>query len=158
MVHYNFPQGPKNETDAQILTDIMDINGAGLAFVAYGMSSVFLIIYECLLTQPVYSLGVHATLFFLCFALLWEERRKKPKVTWGWIIYSTVLFILGTIGNGVNMFLKQDAIVNHRSYPGGPGQFEIEQYALPYNAAGTVIFIFGAWLIDGLMVSARSVF
>jgi len=131
MAPYNFPQGPVNETDAQIFTDIMDINGAGIAFVAY---------------------GVHATLFFLCLTLLWEERRKKPKATWAWISYITMIFILGSIGNGANMFLNQDAFVNHRSYPGGPGQFEIEQYDLTYNAVDTVVYITGTWFTDGLLI------
>ncbi|THH26838.1 hypothetical protein EUX98_g7345 [Antrodiella citrinella] len=131
MPPYNFPQGPVNETNAQIFADIMDINAADISFVAY---------------------GVLATLYFLCLTLLWEERHKKPKATWVWITYITVVFIYGTIGNGVNMFLNQDAFVDHRSYPGGPGQFEIEQYALTYNAVGTVVVTSGTWFTDGLMI------
>ena len=99
--------------------------------------------------------GVHATLYFLCLTLLLEERKKKPRATWIWIAYITNLFILGTIGNGTNMFLQQDAFVNNRNYPGGPGQFEIEQYDLPYNAACTAVYIIGAWFADGLMVRLK---
>lgn len=73
---------------------------------------------------------------------------------WGWIAYITTLFILGSIGNGANMFLQQDAFVNHRNYPGGPGEFEIEQYALTYNAVCTVVYFIGAWFADGLLVCA----
>ncbi|TCD66342.1 hypothetical protein EIP91_001446 [Steccherinum ochraceum] len=128
---YDFPQGPTNETQAQIFNDIADINGAGIAFVAY---------------------GVHATLFFLCLTLLWEERKRKPREAWIWIGYISILFTVGSIGNGANMFLNQDAFVNHRNYPGGPGQFEIEQFALTYDAVCNVVYIVGTWFTDGLLL------
>ena len=50
------------------------------------------------------------------------------------------------------MYLNQDAFVNNRNYPGGPGQFEIEQYDLTYNAVCTVVYIVGTWFTDGLLV------
>ena len=75
-----------------------------------------------------------------------------PRKTWAWISFITILFVIGTIGDGITMFLNQDAFINHRNYPGGPGQFEIEQFALTYNAVGNVITVIGLWLTDALLV------
>ncbi|KAH8091358.1 hypothetical protein BXZ70DRAFT_1067332 [Cristinia sonorae] len=119
------------ETADQVFADEAVINSAGLAFIAY---------------------GVHATLYFQCLSLLWQERIKSPRHTWLLIAYVSILFAIGSVGNGVNMFLNEDAFVIHRDYPGGPGQFEQDQYSLPYNAGGSVVSMIGFWLADGLLV------
>ena len=43
--------GATNETDAQIFTDIADINGAGIAFVAYGESLLNTLVMFSFLTR-----------------------------------------------------------------------------------------------------------
>ena len=100
------------------------------------------------------STGVLATLYFLCLSLLWEERKRTPRATWAWIAFITLLFIIGSIYNVVTMFLNEDAFIHHRNYPGGPGQFELEQFSLPYNVVGNSVSVVGLWLTDALLVRA----
>ena len=67
------------------------------------------------------------------------------------MLYITLLFILGSIGNGIDMFHTQDAFVNNRNYPGGPVQFQIEKF-YPYNTAASAVYTMGSWFTMGFLV------
>lgn len=45
--------------------------------------------------------GVHLTLFFICYAALWGKRTKSPKPTYGMLAYTTV--IQDTLGSTAQM-------------------------------------------------------
>ncbi|KAH8097052.1 hypothetical protein BXZ70DRAFT_895237 [Cristinia sonorae] len=126
--------GYANETSLQVFADKAVIYGVGLGFIGY---------------------GVLVTLYFQCLELLWKEKKNaSPRSRQSWILlsYITLLFVIGSIENGVNMFGSMDTFVINRDYPGGPGQFEQDQFALHYKAIGYVVSIIGFWLADGLMV------
>ncbi|TCD67790.1 hypothetical protein EIP91_011918 [Steccherinum ochraceum] len=125
------PFSPVNETSSQIWVDEVTIDGASIAFVAY---------------------GVHITLCFLCLNLLWAERKNKARNAYAWMVYILTLFVLGSVGNGMNMYLNQSAFVNNRNYPGGPGQYEIDEYSLAYNVVGTAAYMMNTWCQDGLLL------
>ena len=68
----------------------------------------------------------------------------------------TVLFIVGSIINGLNMsFLKADFLDN-RDYPGGPSVFTMQNRSLSSQVC-TVITVMGTWLVDGLLVRLLTV-
>ena len=71
--------------------------------------------------------------------------------------FLTSLFVVGTIINATAMIFTQDAFVNNRNYPGGPGEFEVEQFALPVSAVSNVAMVIGLWLTDSLLVRSCKV-
>lgn len=145
--------GRTNETDAQVFADGAELEGGALGFIAYGTPGSDTSQFSSSILRRSFScfVGVHATLYFLCLALFWQERKQKDRRAWPWIAYMTVLFIVGSIINGLNVsFLKADFIDN-RDYPGGPSAFTVQNRSLPSRVC-TVITVIGTWFVDGLLV------
>ena len=68
------------------------------------------------------------------------------------LAYISCVFILGSIGNAVQMRLLQLAYVDDRNYPGGPGAFEELNGSIRVNVVGTAAYCVNAWFADGLLV------
>ena len=64
--------------------------------------------------------------------------------------------ILGTMGCAVSIKVNQSAFVDFRDYPGGPGAYWVEQFAITYRVVGTAAYVINTWLQDGLLVSDLS--
>lgn len=128
---------PVNETHSQIWLEQVLIDSASIEFVAY---------------------GVHATLFFLTANLLWEKRRTQARHSYAMLAYITLVFILSSIGAGTAMHTNEQAFVDDRNYPGGPGAFDIEQNSLTIDIVGTGAYMVNAWLASGLLLWRYSLF
>ncbi|KAF8530700.1 hypothetical protein JB92DRAFT_2857329 [Gautieria morchelliformis] len=122
---------PANETEADLMYERLNIDGAVLGGVAY---------------------GVHATLFFMCLSLLLKLRKKDPKSSWAFIAYITLNFVLGSIGNGANTRFNEMTFVDDRDYPSGPNAFYIQQNSFWVNIFGFGVYIVNMWTQDGLLL------
>ncbi|KAF8491920.1 hypothetical protein JB92DRAFT_3004859 [Gautieria morchelliformis] len=122
---------PANETEADLMYERLNINGAVLGGVGY---------------------GVHATLFFMCLSLLLKVRKKDPKRSWVFVAYITINFVLGSIGNGANIRFNEMIFVGNRDYPGGPNAFFMQQNSCWVNMVSYGVFIVNTWTQDGLLL------
>ncbi|KAH8101399.1 hypothetical protein BXZ70DRAFT_891770 [Cristinia sonorae] len=96
--------------------------------------------------------GVHATLFFLCLSQLLAQRKARPRRSYALIAYISLLFILGSLANGIDMRMGQSIFVDNRDYPGGPGAYAPTTFTVPINVICTAACVIGAWLQDALML------
>ncbi|KAH8101397.1 hypothetical protein BXZ70DRAFT_891760 [Cristinia sonorae] len=122
---------PVNETAAQIRIDEATLVGFDIVFCAY---------------------GVHVTMFFLCLSMLWGQRKTRPRQTYVWIAYIVILFILGSLANGINMKVNVLMYVDNRDYPGGPTAYDKDTFSVPINLICTTACILGAWFQDALLL------
>jgi hypothetical protein len=96
--------------------------------------------------------GVNLALFFLCVPLLWSQRIKHPKYAYGMLAFVGLIFSLGTIANGLALYVNQLTYIDDRNYPGGPAAFAIEQNSITVNIVATAFYFINQWLQDGLLV------
>lgn len=88
--------------------------------------------------------------------MLWSQRKARPRQTYTWIAYIVLLFILGSLANGINMKVNVLMFVNNRDYPGGPTAYDKATFSVPINLICTSACILGAWLQDALLVCSCS--
>lgn len=98
-------------------------------------------------------IGVHLTLFTWCFQLLIQKRKTQGDFLL--MIYISLLFIMGNIGNGTNIKVGELTFVDNRSFPGGPSTFFATGRG-PVGLACNVIYIINSWFQDGLLVRIQS--
>lgn len=122
---------PVNETASDIWAEEANIDGVAIATTAY---------------------GVHLTLFFLCFNLLWDSRKRQPTYAYSFLTYISALVVFGSIGIGATVKFNQETYVNNRNFPGGPEAYNVEEYGVPYSIVGTGAYIVNSWLQDGLLI------
>ncbi|KZV85721.1 hypothetical protein EXIGLDRAFT_699017 [Exidia glandulosa HHB12029] len=92
--------------------------------------------------------GVHATLFFITFCLLWERPRSGWR-DYGWLLYIVVLFTVSSIGNAMQLKMAELGFIEYRNYPGPPGGWEAGNiYVVLCNA----VYVVNTWLQDGLLL------
>ncbi|KZV89598.1 hypothetical protein EXIGLDRAFT_677842 [Exidia glandulosa HHB12029] len=96
--------------------------------------------------------GVHATLFFITFALLWGRRRTHWR-DYIWITYICVLFALSSLANGMQFWFTQLIYIDQGPrYPGGLSAFIIEQQSQTAAVWCVGAYIVNNWLQDGLIL------
>ncbi|EIN04127.1 hypothetical protein PUNSTDRAFT_76736 [Punctularia strigosozonata HHB-11173 SS5] len=122
---------PANETEADLLSERENLNGAVLGGVGY---------------------GVHATLFFICLDLLIKQLKSHPKRSYAMLVYIVMLFILGSLGNAANIKFNEMVFVDNRDYPGGPNAYFVEQNGVWINVLSYGVYIVNTWLQDGLLL------
>lgn len=138
-----------DETSSEIWVERALLAGAGIGNIAYGAT---IALASCdVINEPLIT-GIHIVLFLMCFATLWKGRVRSSKSTYGMLIYISSLFILGTIGNASQMRIVQEAYIDNRNYPGGPGAYDVYDGSVLTNVLGTAAYIINAWLADGLLV------
>lgn len=143
---------PINETPSQIWFDKVMINGSDISFVAYGTFQLSAF-HQCINSMHLDCFtGVYVALFFLCISLLWADRANKHRGICAWIVFTTVVFLLDSVGNAMNMYSNQLAYVTNRNYIDGPAEFEVEQFSLAFNVVGNTAFIVSSWFQDALLV------
>ncbi|KAJ3488752.1 hypothetical protein NLI96_g2607 [Meripilus lineatus] len=96
--------------------------------------------------------GIHITLFFVCFNLLWSLKASQPKQSYFYLFYITLHFILGTAAIISTLRVNQLAFVDYRDYPGGPGVYEVDQNYIPISVLGIAASLIASWLQDGLVL------
>ncbi|KAF9218447.1 hypothetical protein BS17DRAFT_742164 [Gyrodon lividus] len=94
--------------------------------------------------------GVHMTLFFMCFRLLWAHKKDtKDKLM---IVYITIIFVLGNIGNGTNLKFGEMTFIDDRDYPGGPDAFFVQESTNIVAVLCNTVYIVNSWFQDALLL------
>ncbi|KAH7908984.1 hypothetical protein BJ138DRAFT_1090304 [Hygrophoropsis aurantiaca] len=123
-----------DETAAQIFAEQTWLQGALLSGVGY---------------------GVVLALFWLCFRTLWKRIKVKDanhRRNVFFLLYSCVMFMLGSLFMGSNSDFTQLAYINQRNFPGGPAAFEEQMFSIGPDEIANVSFVLANWLADSLMV------
>lgn len=95
--------------------------------------------------------GVHATLFFITFSLLWQRKRTQWR-DYIWIVYVVALFAISSIANYAQLKFTQSIWIDNRNYPGGPSAYLVEQQTA-FDARLVVGgYMVNGWLQDGLIL------
>ena len=104
---------PANETEADLWFERSNIDGAVLSGVAYGMCSPL----QSSLRVPliVVGPGVHLTLYITCFILLWQQRKSRPMRSYVFLAFTSLSFVLATIGNAANTRFNEASIFSYTS-------------------------------------------
>ncbi|KZV96246.1 hypothetical protein EXIGLDRAFT_833740 [Exidia glandulosa HHB12029] len=92
--------------------------------------------------------GVHATLYFTTIALLRERRRTTPRFNI-WIVFSTTLFVLSSIGNACQFKILQLGFVDFRDYPGPPAGWESGNV---FSIVAISVYVVSLWPQDALLM------
>ncbi|KAF9447766.1 hypothetical protein P691DRAFT_730862 [Macrolepiota fuliginosa MF-IS2] len=122
------PNAPPGESPFDLYNERTIIDGLFLGAIAY---------------------GVHLTLFIWCFHILLQK--KKSGGDYLLMVYVSLLFIMGNIGNGTNIKVGELTFVDDRNFPGGPGLF-FATGAGPVGLTCNVIYIINTWFQDGLLL------
>ncbi|KAF5358564.1 hypothetical protein D9757_012959 [Collybiopsis confluens] len=94
--------------------------------------------------------GVHATLFFQAFQLLYARRHKKQEQIF--LVYIVTVFLLSNIGNATNFKFGEMVFIDFRDYPGGPGAYFVEQSTAFAAVVCNCVYICLTWFQDGLLL------
>ena len=109
-----------------------------------------------------YILGVVVVVFFKCMAALFHPAyRRGEGIKWGLVCYTTAIFSLVTVHNGINFNIRSICYIDNRDFPGAdgtiyPGPFGYQWSIAPsaLNITPNVMFALCNWLADGLLVSS----
>ena len=139
--------------DSASWLDRATIIGFDIAYAAYGEYHL-LTMYSSIDNELGYGsyAGIHVALFILCFNCLWEAKKTRPRYAYAWMTYITLLFLLGSLANAIDMRMSQMIFVDNRDFPGGPGAYAVTTYTVPINILCTAACVIGGWLQDALLV------
>lgn len=122
------------ESAQDILSEHTWLQGAFLAAVAFGMSSI-------LYFMTIHLLRVHPL-----------SRKSKNVDGWGkrmgLIVYITVIFILGILYMAGLLQFTQQSFIDDRNYPGGPNVYEEVMFSIPVDMLANVIMVLLTWMCD----------
>ena len=100
-------------------------------------------------------------LYFQCaFAILKPPRGRERGRKWGLLVYTTFLFVLGTIFTACNLRVRQLSYIDNRNFPGkppllppGPIGYTLFSQSRPVSMLSNTSFTLANWMADGLLVS-----
>jgi len=82
--------------------------------------------------------------------LLYARRQyRREQVFLGYIV---IVFLLSNIGNATNIKFAQQAFIDNRDYPGGPGAYSVEQSTALAAVLCNSVYITLTWFQDGLLL------
>ncbi|KAJ3574053.1 hypothetical protein NP233_g2024 [Leucocoprinus birnbaumii] len=122
------PYAPPGESSFDLYEERTIIDGLFLGAIAY---------------------GVHLTLFIWCFHLLLRKKKSRPDYLL--MLYVSLLFVMGNIGNGTNIKVGELTFVDNRNFPGGPNAY-FGTGAGPVGLTCNVVYIINTWFQDGLLL------
>jgi len=97
--------------------------------------------------------GIVFTLFVLTFKQLIRTTTKYNYThRLCFIIYITLIFILGTLFIGAIAKMTQLSFIDYRLIPGGPAAFEEEEFSIPIDEISNVSYVIANWLADGMVI------
>lgn len=97
--------------------------------------------------------GIVFTLFTQCLrALLLNINRENRKQRIFFLVYISILFILGTLFMAACAQMTQLSFVQYRNYPTGPSGYENDEFSIPVDELGNVSFVLTNWFADALLV------
>ena len=149
------PYSPQ-ESPAELFNERTLLDGAILSAAAYGVHfALYVLTTRLLLSQLPFSSPSPSSSSPL------HRTPRSPlsthlKSTYVFLVYTTCLFILGTLFVVSSSRVAQLTFIDDRAYPGGPGVWAEEQFSIPINLLGNVCAILGTWFADGLLVSHES--
>lgn len=100
--------------------------------------------------------GIMFTLYIICVHFLRRKlgnRKDKDSRTWFFLVYTSCMFILGTLYTVSSARTIQLAYVNHRLFDAGPAAYDILIFSEPINILGIVSYVIANWFADALIVS-----
>lgn len=100
-------------------------------------------------------------LYFECaFAILRPPTGRGRSRKWGLLVYTTFLFVLGTIYTTCNLRVRQLSYIDNREFPGktpslppGPIGYTLFSQSRPTSMLSNTSFTVANWMADGLLVS-----
>ncbi|KAJ7601443.1 hypothetical protein FB45DRAFT_464155 [Roridomyces roridus] len=111
--------------------------------------------------------GIEMTLFFVC---TYYSLHREPKPQRGgstaagssrtqlagarqiYLLYSTIMFLLGTLYMSANAKYLSLSYITNRNFPGGPSAFQDNMLSAPIAIMGNVCFAAMTWLASALMI------
>ncbi|TFY54781.1 hypothetical protein EVJ58_g8656 [Rhodofomes roseus] len=92
--------------------------------------------------------GVELTLFFMCFmALLQNMDRYNFKRQIFLLVFITIIFGLGTVFMITNSLLTQQAFIENRNFPGGPGAYLNAMFSDTVGLTSSVSWVVWRFLV-----------
>jgi len=91
------------------------------------------------------SSGVHLVLTLSCLKANFKRDKR-------WGAYYLILWVLATIGLGLQISQYQVAFFDHRDDPGGPLRFLHDDSYAPQRLALSFIYLLMSWLSDGVVL------
>lgn len=132
MYHNNPAYAPPGESSLDLFSERAWLQGAILTGVAY---------------------GAEATIFFITFRLLLAQAKGAGyKKAVSFLIYTTLMFIMGTLIMATAMAMTQISFIDQRNFPGGPAAFETDEFSIPIDALANVCYTIANWFADALLV------
>jgi len=97
--------------------------------------------------------GIVFTLFVLTFKqLVKTTTRDNYTQRLPFIIFISLIFILGTLFVGAIAKMTQFSFIDYRLFPGGPAAFEELEFSIPVDEISNVSYVIANWLADGMVV------
>ncbi|KAH8109253.1 hypothetical protein DFH11DRAFT_1843271 [Phellopilus nigrolimitatus] len=97
--------------------------------------------------------GVSFVVFLLTtYALLEARKRSQERLDWTLLIYTCMMFSLGTIFIGMSMRSFQLMFIDNRDFPGGPTAYALSQYSSAITIVPNACSIISGWLADGFLL------
>lgn len=129
------------ESSQDILAEHAWLQGAVLASVAFGMSSIL------------YFMTIHLLRMRPASSESHDARSQKKRIAL--IIYITLIFMLGILYMAGLLQFTQLSFIDDRDYPGGPNAFEQVMFSLPVDMLGNVTMVILTWMCDIINVRAE---
>ena len=107
-------------------------------------------------------LGIVIVLFFKSIAALFDpvHRRGEP-IKRGLVSYTVVMFLLVTVGTGMQLDVQSISYIDNRGFPGvegvippGPVGYQELIQPEPIDFVQNIVFALSNWLADGFLVSS----
>jgi hypothetical protein len=100
--------------------------------------------------------------------LLAPGNRARRGVKWGLVAHTVAMFSFVTIYTAVVLNIQSISFTDNRGFPGrdddsgplppGPIGYQLLIHSTPIGILPTPMLVLNNWLIDGLLVSTRSLF
>lgn len=123
------------ETNEQIFSEHTWLQGAFLAAIAYGMQVIL------------YSMS--------CYLLAKHRNATNSTRNIGLMIYTTILFILGTLYIAAILQFTQESFIDGSNITGGPDAYEKVMYSSPIDMLGNATMVILTWMCDIINVRRR---
>lgn len=86
---------------------------------------------------------------------LWHSGRKLKNANL-LMVHSTCVFILNTLYTASVSRVLELTFVDNDNFSGGPLAYLNQEFFIPINILGSVVFLIANWLLDALMVCLSS--
>ena len=108
-----------------------------------------------ILTNSTYIVsGIHLTVFSICaYYLVLNIRYKRGDRNIHFLVYTFILFFLGTLIIAGNTKFAEEIWIDDRNVPGGPVAWLIEHYSDPANIMMCGSYVAANFFTDGILVS-----